>query len=177
MPTAPALPAWSTPDLSDRFPDAPVLCAPWRHYGGRVAYAGPVVTVRAPADNSRVRELSNRPGNGQVMLVDGGGDGQHALLGDLIAAAAVANGWAGIVIHGCVRDVPALAAMDLGVTALGSCPRKTGKQGLGEVDVVLQIAGSRIVPGQWLFVDATGVVVLDAHQADAVVGAATGERV
>lgn len=177
MHTATALPAWSTPDLSDRFPQAPVVCAAWRHYGGRTAFAGPVVTVRAPADNSRVRELANQPGHGQVLVVDGGGDTQHALLGDLIAAAAVSNGWAGMVIHGCVRDVPALADMDLGVAALGSCPRKTDKQGLGEVDVVLQIAGSRIVPGQWLFVDATGVVVLDAQQADAVLGAATGEAV
>jgi len=172
-----SLAAWSTPDISDRFPQAPVVCLPWRHYGGRGAFAGPVVTVRAPADNSRVRELANQPGNGQVLVVDGGGDPRHALLGDLIAAAAVANGWAGFVIHGCVRDVPALAGMDIGVAALGSCPRKTDKQGLGEVDVVLQIAGSRIVPGQWLFVDATGMVVLDAHQAASVLADATGEAV
>ena len=51
--------------------------------------------------------------------------------------------------------------MALGVAALGSCPRKTDKQGLGEVDVVLQFGGARIVPGQWIFVDASGVVVLD----------------
>ena len=171
------LPAWSTPDLSDRFPQATVLLAPWRHYGGHTAFAGPAVTVRAPADNSRVRELVNQPGHGRVLVVDGGGDVQHALLGDLIAAAAVDNGWAGFVINGCVRDVPALAGMALGVAALGSCPRKTDKQGLGEVDVVVQFAGGRVVPGQWLFVDATGVVVLDAHQADAVLGAATGEVV
>lgn len=169
--------SWTTPDVSDRFPQVAVVCLPWRHYGGRGQFAGPVVTVRAPADNSRVRELANQPGDGRVLVVDGGGDIQHALLGDLIAAAAVANGWAGFVIHGCVRDVPALADMDLGVAALGSCPRKTDKQGLGEVDVVLQLAGSRIVPGQWVFVDATGVVVLDAHQASAVLAEATGDAV
>ena len=146
---------WTTPDLS----------------------VGEVVTVRAPADNSRVRELANQPGHGRVMVVDGGGDVQHALLGDLIAAAAADNGWAGLVIHGCVRDVPALAGMDLGVVALGSCPRKTDKQGLGEVDVVLQLAGSRIVPGQWVFADATGVVVLDAQQAVAILAGTQGEPV
>lgn len=167
--------SWSTPDLSDRFPQAAVACLPWRHYGGRPAFHGPVVTVRAPADNSRVRELANQPGNGQVLVVDGGGDMQHALLGDLIAAAAVANGWAGFLIHGCVRDVPALATMDLGVAALGSCPRRTDKQGLGEVDVVLQFGGARIVPGQWIFVDPTGVVVLDGHQASAALADETGE--
>lgn len=168
---------WTTPDLSDRFPQAVVVCAPWRHYGGRPAFAGEVVTVRAPADNSRVRELANQPGHGRVMVVDGGGVVQHALLGDLIAAAAADNGWAGLVIHGCVRDVPALAGMDLGVVALGSCPRKTDKQGLGEVDVVLQLAGSRIVPGQWVFADATGVVVLDAQQAAAILAGTQGEPV
>ena len=81
------------------------------------------------------------------------------------------------MIHGCVRDVPALAGMDLGVVALGSCPRKTDKQGLGEVDVVLQLAGSRIVPGQWVFADATGVVVLDAQQAAAILAGTQGEPV
>lgn len=168
---------WCTPDISDRFADATVLCADWRQYGGQPAFCGPLVTVRAPADNSRVRELARQPGQGRVMLVDGGGDRQHALLGDLIAAAAQANGWAGIIVHGCVRDVPVLAQMALGVIALGSCPRKTDKQGLGEVDVVLQFAGARIVPGQWIFVDASGVVVLDEHQAAAALADATGATV
>ena len=169
--------SWSTPDLSDRFPQAAVACLPWRHYGGHGRFHGKVVTVRAPADNSRVRELANQPGHGGVLVVDGGADTSRALLGDQIAAAAVANGWAGVVIHGCVRDVPLLATMALGVVALGSCPRKTDKQGLGEVDVVLQVAGARIVPGQWIFVDGTGMVVLDAHQAAAVLADQSGERV
>ena len=116
-------------------------------------------------------------GHGRVLVVDGGGDTAHALLGDLVAAAAVANGWAGVVIHGCVRDVEAVAGMALGVAALGSCPRKTDKQGLGEVDVVLQFGGARIVPGQWIFVDASGVVVLDEHQATAALAEATGATV
>ena len=154
-----------------------MVCARWQHYGGRACFAGEVVTVRAPADNSRVRELANQPGHGRVMVVDGGGDTRHALLGDLIAAAAVANGWAGLLIDGCIRDVPALAQLDLGVAALGSCPRKTDKQGLGEVGVALQLAGCRILPGQWIFVDTTGVVVLDAQQAAAVLGRAEGETV
>ena len=169
--------SWTTPDLSDRFPQTTVVCLPWRHYGGHARFHGRVVTVRAPADNSRVRELANQPGHGRVLVVDGGGDTAHALLGDLVAAAAVANGWAGVVIHGCVRDVEAVAGMALGVAALGSCPRKTDKQGLGEVDVVLQFAGARIVPGQWIFVDASGVVVLDEHQATAALAEATGATV
>ena len=104
---------WCTPDISDRFADAAVLCVDWRHYGGQPAFCGPLVTVRAPADNSRVRELAHQPGQGRVMLVDGGADRQHALLGDLIAAAALANGWAGIIVHGCVRDVPLLAQIPI----------------------------------------------------------------
>lgn len=168
---------WSTPDLSDRFADAGVLCADWRHYGGRPAFAGPVVTVRCPADNSRVRELANQPGHGRVMLVDGGGDRQHALLGDLIADAAVRNGWAGIIIHGCVRDVPQLAQMALGVVALGSCPRKTDKQGLGEVGVALHIAGVRVDSDQWVFADASGVVIVAAAQAAQLLADNEGEAV
>lgn len=168
---------WCTPDISDRFADATVLCADWRQYGGKPAFCGPLVTVRAPADNSRVRELAHQPGQGRVMLVDGGGDRQHALLGDLIAAAAQANGWAGIIVHGCVRDVPVLAQMALGVIALGSCPRKTTRQGLGEVDVVLHVAGAQVVAGQWVFADASGIVIVSPQQAAAILADNNGDGV
>jgi regulator of ribonuclease activity A len=159
---------WTTPDLSDRFAQAAIVAADWRHYGGRHRFCGPVRTVRCTADNSRVRELANSPGHGQVLLVAGGGDRLHALLGDLIAAAAVANGWAGVVIDGCVRDVEILAGLDLGVMALGSCPRKTEKRGQGDVDVVVSIAGVPVSPGQFLYADASGIVVIEAAQAATV---------
>ena len=155
--------SWTTPDLSDRFPQATVVCLPWRHYGGHARFHGRVVTVRAPADNSRVRELANQPGHGRVLVVDGGGDTAHALLGDLVAAAAVANGWAGVVIHGCVRDVEALAALPLGVQALASHPMKTEKRGLGEVDVPVAFAGLSIAPDDWVYADANGVIVAKAR--------------
>lgn len=159
---------WTTPDLSDQFADARIAVEHWRHYGGRQHFSGPAVTVHCVADNSRVRELANTPGHGRVLVVDGGGDRQHALLGDLIAAAALANGWSGFLINGCVRDVPALAAMDLGVAALGACPRKTDKRGAGQVDVEIGLGGVRIAPGDVVYVDASGVLVLDAAQAACV---------
>ena len=161
---------WTTPDLSDRFADARIAVADWRHYGGRACFSGPVVTVHCVADNSRVRELANTPGHGRVLVVDGGADREHALLGDLIAAAARDNGWSGLLIQGCVRDVPELATMDLGVVALGSCPRKTDKRGAGLVDVEVCVGGVRISPGDVVYVDASGVLVLSAVQAAGIDG-------
>ncbi len=100
-------------------------------------------------------------GHGRVLLVDGGGSLARAMLGDLLAAKAVENGWEGIVIHGAIRDSAAIATMDLGVKALGRCPRKTEKLGDGRRDVTLEIAGVTVQPGQWLYADADGVIVSD----------------
>jgi regulator of ribonuclease activity A len=92
-------------------------------------------------------------------VVDGHGSLRHALLGDQIAANAASNGWAGVLIHGCVRDVEVLATLPLGVFALAACPRKTEKRGLGEVDVPVNFAGVVFVPGHWLYADANGVLL------------------
>lgn len=100
---------WTTPDLCDRFPEVSIAEPLFRSYGGRAAFSGPIVTVRCFEDNSRVRELASTPGDGRVLVVDGQGSLKHALLGDQIAMQAVANGWAGVLIHGCVRDVEILA--------------------------------------------------------------------
>jgi len=106
-----------------------------------------------------VRELAATPGEGQVIVVDGGGSLRRALLGDQIAANAVKHGWAGFLIFGCVRDVEALAVLPLGVQALASHPMKTEKRGLGEVDVPVAFAGVSVTPGDWIYADANGVIV------------------
>lgn len=154
-----APPAWTTPDLCDQHPDVLVAEPLFRHYGGHARFSGAIVTVRCFEDNSRVRELALAPGHGRVMVVDGQGSLRHALLGDQLAAQAVGNGWSGVLIHGGVRDVEILATLPLGVLALGACPRKTEKRGLGEVDVPVNFAGVAFVPGHWLYADGNGVLV------------------
>jgi regulator of ribonuclease activity A len=153
----------STPDLCDQFPDIIHVLAPgFASFGGREAFGGPACTVRCFEDNSRVKELAATPGQGRVMVVDGGGSLRRALLGDAIAAEAAKNGWAGFVIGGAVRDVEILRTLDIGVKALGSVPLKTDRRGLGDVGLPAHVGGVTICPGENVFADATGIVVLPA---------------
>lgn len=127
--------------------------------GGRVAFDGPVRTVRCHRDNALVKATLATPGAGAVLVIDGGGSLESALVGDLIAASAVENGWAGIIVHGAVRDRAALRTLALGVKALGSNPRKSAKDGRGEVDVTVVIAGVSFRPGAHVWADADGILV------------------
>ncbi len=136
-----------------------VLTLPWLDLGGRKTFHGQISTIKAYEDNSRVREAVAEPGKGRVLLVDGGGSMARAMLGDLLAAKAVENGWEGIVIVGAIRDSAVIATLDIGVKALGRCPRKTEKLGDGHRDVPLEIAGIAVRPGQWLYADADGIIV------------------
>ena len=150
----------STADLWDERGDVLDSCSlPWRHYGGRSGFTGAVSTVRCHRDNALVKAALAEPGGGRVLVVDGAGSVESALLGDLIAGSAVENGWAGVVVHGAVRDVVALGGLPLGVVALGSNPRKSAKDGVGERDVPVRFGGAEFVPGQQVWVDADGVVV------------------
>ena len=152
----------TTPDLCDAHGDIVRVAAPlFRSFGGRDFFAGRLSTLRCFEDNSKVREQLATPGDGRILVVDGGGSKRRALLGDQLAALAVKNGWAGLVINGCIRDVQAIAGMDLGVQALGSHPMKTDKRGLGDLDVVIEFAGVRFVPGEWGYADANGIIVAD----------------
>jgi regulator of ribonuclease activity A len=155
--------AFATADLCDAHEGAVrVLLLPLRDFGARIAFHGEISTVRAFEDNSRVREAVHEAGRGRVLLVDGGGSLARAMLGDLLAAKAVENGWAGVVLAGAIRDSAAIAAMDLGVKALGTSPRKTERRGLGERDVTLTLGGIEVRAGQWLYADRDGVLV--AHR-------------
>ncbi|MDR0593905.1 MAG: ribonuclease E activity regulator RraA [Bifidobacteriaceae bacterium] len=151
----------STPDIADQNADTVrVLTAGFISFGGREAFGGPAQTVKCFEDNSKVKDLAATPGEGRVMVVDGGGSLRRALLGDMIAAAAVANGWVGVIVDGAVRDVESLRTLDLGVKALGSTPLKTDKRGLGEVGAPVTVGGVTVRPGDRVYADATGVVVL-----------------
>lgn len=152
--------AVSVPDLCDDFSDELAVLAPgFRDFGARSRFCGEIVTVKCFEDNSLVRDLVGSEGRGRVIVVDGGGSMRRALLGDLLAAKAVENGWSGLVINGCVRDVEILRTLDLGVKALDANPVKTDKRGEGQVDVPVEFAGARIVPGRYLYADENGIAI------------------
>ncbi|WP_243226429.1 ribonuclease E activity regulator RraA [Microbacterium sp. CIAB417] len=130
-----------------------------RDLGGKRAFEGPVRTVRCYRDNALVKSVLQAPGDGAVLVVDGGGSLESALVGDIIAGAAVENGWAGVIVFGAVRDAAVLATLPLGVKALGTNPRKSAKDGVGEVDVPVEIAGVVFAPGRHVWADEDGVLV------------------
>lgn len=129
--------------------------------GGRSRFAGHVRTVRCHEDNVVLRSLIEQPGDGAVCVVDGGGSRRVALLGDNVAAIAADNGWAGIVIHGAVRDVAELRDVPLGIASLATTPRRSGKTGAGETDVDVSFGGVTFRPGDLVFVDEDGVLVTE----------------
>jgi len=150
-----------TADLVDEHGEALQSCdLQFRQYGGRPAFSGPAVTVRCFQDNALLKSVLSEPGEGRVLVVDGGGSLHTALMGDLIAGLGVSNGWAGAVLHGAVRDVATLRTLDLGVKALGSNPRKSGKTGAGERDVPVSFGGITVRPGDRVTSDDDGIVVL-----------------
>jgi regulator of ribonuclease activity A len=157
MPNHPA--PFSTADLSDAQPDLPVAQPIFRDFGGRRTFDGPIATVRIADDNTSVRSLLEQPGAGRVLVVDNGGSLRCAVVGDQLAALAHQNGWAGIVVHGCVRDSIALAATAVGIKALAAMPRKSEKRGPGETDIPVTFAGVTFIPGHHLYADADGIVV------------------
>lgn len=150
----------STADLCDQFESELRICAPmFRSYGGRTSFGGPITTLKLFEDNGLVRKALEAPGNGRVLVVDGGGSMRRALVGDQIAALAVKNGWAGIVVYGCIRDSAAIGDMDLGVFALGTHPLKTVKRNEGQADLTVSFGGIDFVPGHHLYADGDGVIV------------------
>jgi len=152
----------TTADLLDEHGAAAQVCLiQFRSFGAR-SFSGRVATIRCTEDNVLVRRRAQEPGAGQVLVVDGGGSLECALLGDNIASLAVASGWAGIVLNACVRDAVALDELGLGIKALGTNPRPSRKDGAGEVDVPVSFGGVRFEPDAELYADEDGVVVLSA---------------
>lgn len=154
--------SFSTCDLCDAHKEDGVLRVlppVFRSFGGRGAFHGPVSTVKCFEDNSSVKAAVDSPGRGRVLVVDGGGSLRKALVGGNLAAAAARNGWAGLLVDGCVRDVAELAAADVGLLALACVPMPTVKRQPGETDVRVQVQGVWVEPGDWLYADADGVVL------------------
>jgi regulator of ribonuclease activity A len=136
-----------------------VLPPVFRDFGGRLQFCGPVSTVQCHEDNSLVKAALDSPGEGRVLVVDGGGSLRRALVGGNLAAAAARNGWAGVLVDGCVRDVAELAASAVGIRALANMPLPTEKRGQGLRDVAVRIQGVWVRPGDWLYADADGTVI------------------
>lgn len=155
---------WNTCDLSDAHPEARLLAPLYRDFGGSRRFCGPVATVKVFEDNALVRQCLEGPGEGRVLVVDGGGSLRCALVGGLLGELALAQGWAGLLVHGCVRDSRELAALPLGIKALAAHPRKSEK-GLhgGRTQVLVHFAETHIAPGDWLYADADGVLLAEGR--------------
>ena len=152
----------STADILDEHSaDALVCQLAFRQFGGIASFAGIISTVRCHEDNVLLKQHLSEPGGGRVLVVDGGGSLRVALLGDMIAALAAANGWVGLVVYGGLRDVAVLRQIPLGIKALGSNPRPSGKVGAGEMDVPVEFGGITFQPGAMLYSDDDGIVVLE----------------
>ena len=160
----------STPDLCDKYEndesvDLRVLDSIFTSYGGLKQFYGKVVTIKCFEDNSLLKELAGTPGKGRVIIMDGGGSLRRAILGDMIAANAVKNGWAGLIINGCVRDVDELAMINIGVKALNTHPIKTEKRGIGDLNIRVTFAGQTIKPNDWIYADNNGVIITNKELA------------
>ncbi len=131
----------------------------YKSYGGKPSFHGQAHTLRCPEDNSRVREAVAQPGEGRVLVIDGGGMLRRALVGGNLAMMAAKNGWAGILVHGAVRDAAELRAASLGIKALALCPLRTDKRGLGDAGVPVMISGHLVQPGDWVYADEDGVLI------------------
>lgn len=154
---------WATADLVDAYRASIRSCSTQLHsYGGLSSFCGQVRTLRCFEDNALLKQVVSTPGDGCVLVVDGGGSLGTALVGDIIAGLAADAGWAGLVVHGAVRDVTRLATVPIGVRALGSNPLTSGKTGAGELDVTVEFGGAAFRPGNWLAADQDGLVVLDS---------------
>jgi regulator of ribonuclease activity A len=148
------------PDLYDQFAsELRLLALPWQSVGQQPIFFGEIQTIRCFEDNSCVAEQLSEPGRGRVLVVDGGGSFRRALLGDNLAQKGIDNGWAGVIINGCMRDVGTINQMNFGVKTLGFCPIKTAKLGVGEVGINVEIAGIEVAAGEFIYADLNGVAV------------------
>jgi len=157
--------SFATTDLCDDNPgmledgSLQVLSPFFRHFGKRIQFAGPAATLKVHEDNALVRATLETQGEGKVLVVDGGGSLRKALVGGQLGLLAQNNGWAGVIVDGCVRDSAELAQCDVGIMALATHPQRSARDGVGKRDVNVQIAGVAVRPGDWVYADVDGVLV------------------
>jgi regulator of ribonuclease activity A len=151
---------FKTADLCDDHSDSLQIAQPlFQDYGKKISFSGPISTVKCHEDNTQVRAQLEKPGNGRVLVVDGGGSTRCAMVGDLLAQLGADNGWSGIIVYGCIRDSDVIASIDIGVKALATMPLKSVKKGVGEVDIDVHFADVDFIPGQHVYADKDGVII------------------
>ena len=150
----------STPDLCDQYPELVRVVEPMlSNFGGREQFCGQITTIKCFEDNSLVKQLVGTSGEGRVIVVDAGGSLRRACLGDMLAEQAASNGWAGLIIYGCIRDVDQIRATDIGVQALGVHPMKTAKKGVGELNIPVTFGGVTFAPKDYVYADNNGIIL------------------
>ena len=155
---------YAVTDLCDKYSDDLQILDPvFTDFGGLLDFAGPISTVKCFEDNSLVRLALEEPGEGRVLVVDGGGSERCALMGDNLAQLAIDNGWAGVLVYGCIRDSAEISQMSVAVKAINTHPKKSFKKNQGERDVPLRFAGVNFMRGDWLYADLDGIVVADGE--------------
>lgn len=152
--------AFATADLYDANEEKVQVALPmFADYGGYLTFSGPISTVKVHEDNSLVRKALEEQGEGRVLVVDGGESLRCALVGDMLAELGRDNGWAGIVVSGCIRDSAVIATIDIGVKAIGTNPRKSVKMNTGQRDIPVSFAGVTFTPGEYLYADEDGILL------------------
>ena len=149
----------TTPDLSDKYPHVDFLNLQFINFGTKGFFSGKIETAVCPDDNSKVKQILGDEGDGRILIVDGKGSTNVALMGDMIAESAEKNNWQAVIINGCVRDVEALSNFKIGIFALGSVPKKSEKKNLGEIGVNINFGGVSIEPGNWAYADESGILI------------------
>jgi len=151
---------FKTADLCDDHEGKVSVAQPlFRDYGGTISFSGQIFTIKAFEDNSLVREALKSPGEGRVLVIDGGASIRRAMVGDLLAQAGCDNNWSGIVVNGCIRDSEVIGTINIGCKALGTLPMKTEKKGAGEKDLTIHFADVDFIPGHYLYADEDGIIV------------------
>ncbi len=152
--------SYLTTDICDQYSDQISIAQPiFNDYGGVKRFHGPIVTVKVFEDNVLVKETLGRTVEGSVLVIDGGGSHRCALLGDMLAGMAKQNGWAGVLVNGCIRDSAEIADIDVGVKALNTHPLKSTKRGEGQKEIIVSFAGIDFIPGHYLYADEDGLIV------------------
>lgn len=151
---------FKTADLCDVYGhELQILGSELQSYGKRKRFFGPICTVKVLEDNVLVKEALETIPEGSVLVVDGGGSRNCALMGDRLGEIAQTRALAGVIIYGCVRDTVELAALDVGILAIGSMPIKSKKEGKGERNTTVKFLGIEWKPGEFVYADEDGVIV------------------
>jgi len=152
----------STCDISDKLhPNVQYLEPVYKSFGLKKSFSGRIVTVKCFEDNSLVEETLNTNGKGSVLVIDAGGSMMCAMLGDKRAFDAIRNEWEGIIVFGLIRDSVAINLMPIGIRALGVCPLKSIKKGIGKRGLNVTFSNVKFTPDQYIYADEDGVIVTE----------------